>query len=256
MIRLKDTAFLFQTELVSNRIYPDIVFVLSGGIFPGSFVKNFFSDFIVVNCGHILNNRAVFKGWGEVRIQKRNERNGIVKWIPLAAGIICGAAIIWMLGESILQDEMFFGVRLFETERYTEYKRISYFIYLLKVRGLQAAFVVFMSFLHKKKTGLFLWAWLTGCGFGMGGFIMVQRWGMIGALGYLFMILPHYICYFYGYGGYYENDYSGQYTDRPGKRNYEKTGKNLLIIGVVIMGIFMECYVNPFFIKLFANLFL
>ena len=193
-----------------------------------------------------------------MRTRRRTERTGtgIGKWLPLTAGIICGIAIVWMLGESILQDEMFFGSRLFETEKYTEYKRISYFIYLLKIRGLQAAFIVFMSFLHKKKMGLLLWAWLTGCGFGMGGFIMVQRFGMMGALGYLFMILPHYICYFYAYGGCYENDYSGQYGENNRKRNYGKTGKNLLIIGVVIMGIVLECYVNPFFIKLFTNLFL
>lgn len=191
-----------------------------------------------------------------MRIQKRTERVGIGKWIPLAAGILCGAAMIWMLGEAVLQDEMFFGVRLFEAEKYTEYKKISYFIYLIKIRGLQAAFIFFMNILHKKRTGLFLWAWLTGCGFGMGGFIMLQRWEMVGALGYLFMILPHYICYLYAYGRYCENDYSGQYGERGGVRNYEKIGKNLLITGVVITGILLECYVNPFFIKLFVNLFL
>lgn len=193
-----------------------------------------------------------------MRTRRRTERTGtgIGKWLPLAAGIICGIGIVWALGESIIQDEMFFGSRLFETEKYTEYKRISYFIYLLKIRGLQAVFIVFMSILRKKKIGLFLWAWLTGCGFGMGGFIMVQRFGMPGALGYLFMILPHYICYFYAYGGCFENDHYSQQEKRGGKRNYEKTGKNFLITGVVIMGILLECYVNPFFIKLFVNLFL
>lgn len=216
----------------------------------------FVCAFIVINCGHILNSRTKFKGWEEVRIQKRTERAGIGKWIPLAAGVFCGAVIIWLLGEKMLQDEMFFGVRLFETEKYTEYKRVSYLIYLMKVRGIQAAFILLMAFLHKKKAGLFLWAWLTGCGFGMGGFIMVQRWGMIGTLGYLFMILPHYICYFYAYGLCCQSDRSSQYTMGTGKRNYGKPGKNLLIIGVVITGIIMECYVNPFFIKLFANLFL
>ena len=84
---------------------------------------------------------------------------------------------------------------------------------------------------------------------------MVQRWGMTGVLGYLFMILPHYICYFYAYGGCFENDYSSQYGGGDEKRNYGKVGRNLLIIGVVITGILLECYVNPFFIKLFANLF-
>lgn len=191
-----------------------------------------------------------------MRVQKRTERGGIGKWLPLAAGIICGSVMIWLLGKSILQDEMFFGVRLFEAEKYTEYKRISYFIYLLKIRGIQAAFIIFMGFLQKKRMGLFLWAWLTGCGFGMGGFIMVQRWGMTGALGYLFMILPHYICYFYAYGEHYKNDQYGQQSGNGIRRNYGKTGKHLLVIGVVIMGILLECYVNPFFIKLFAKLFL
>lgn len=193
-----------------------------------------------------------------MRTRRRKERSGsgIGKWLPLAAGIICGIAIVWALGESILQDEMFFGSRLFEAEKYTEYKRISYVIYLLKIRGLQAAFVVFMSLMRKKKTGLFLWAWLTGCGFGMGGFIMTQRFGIPGALGYLFIILPHYICYFYAYEKCYKNDYQSQQKGGIGRQNREKTGENLLITGVVIMGILLECYVNPFFIKLFVKLFL
>ena len=192
----------------------------------------------------------------EVRARKRTERSGIGKWLPLAAGILCGIAIVWMFWESLLQDEMFFGTRLFESEKYIEYKSIPYFVYLLKIRGLQAAFILFMEILHKKKTGLFLWAWLTGCGFGMGGCIMVQRWGMMGALGYLLMILPHYICYFYAYSQCCKNDYSGQNGSGGRERNYRKMGKNLLIMGVVITGIVLECYVNPFFIKLFANLFL
>lgn len=183
-------------------------------------------------------------------------RGGIVKWLPLAAGIVCGSLLVWLMGESVLQDEMFFGERLFESEKYTEYKKISYLIYLLKIRGLQTALIIFMGAIRKKKLGLFLWAWLTGCGFGMGGFVMVQRWGAPGGLGYLFMILPHYLCYFYAYGACQNNDYYGQYSAEQGVQNNGKLWQNIMIIGVVITGILLECYVNPFFIKLFANLFL
>lgn len=181
---------------------------------------------------------------------------GIGKWLPLAVGLFCGASFVWFFQEKLLQDELFFGAQLFENGMHMEYSSISYLGYLLKIRGIQVAFIILMACFNRKRMGLFLWAWMTGCGFGIGIFMMIKRWGPVGIIGYLFLILPHYLLYFYGYSEWQKNDCLGQQGGRRGNLNGGTLRRNIAFLGVVIIGILMECYVNPFFVKIFSNLFL
>lgn len=194
------------------------------------------------------------EGRGSVRMNVRKADIG--KWLPLLAGVFCGIVFAWIFQGGLLQDELFFGGRLFENGKYMEYNRISYLWYLLKLRGIQIAFIILMACIHKKRTGLFLWAWMTGCGFGMGAFVMIHRWRGIGMIGYLMMTLPQYPLYFYAYSECQKNDYSGQNGGRRGNLNSGGVRRNIALLWVVIIGIMLECYVNPFFIKIFSNLFL
>lgn len=189
-------------------------------------------------------------------MRKVIRKGGAQKWVPIVGGIICGFLFMWFFGEISLQDEMFFGERLFEEMNYLDYKRTAYLIYLIKIRGLQMAFVFFMSCIHRKKLGLGIWAYLIGCGCGIGICAMIEKWGLFGIPGYFMMIFPHYLCYLFSYSKYYEIDQMGQ--NMRTRRAGEDGGmiKKIAIIGVVIIGIILECYVNPFFIKLFSKIFL
>lgn len=177
----------------------------------------------------------------------------MVKWIPILLGMMLGMGLFLLFEEKILKDELFFGRRLFESGRYVEYVKSSYLFYLIRIRGMQAAIVALFMGLHKRKQGLSLWGFMTGFGFGIGGFAMFRRLGMPGIMGYFLMIMPHYLCYLSGYGICWDIDYSGQ--EKNGLEGY-LIGKMMAGLGVVIIGILLECYVNPFFIKLFINLFL
>ena len=188
---------------------------------------------------------------------KKGTGRGLVRrWLPLAGGMICSFGILWLLGEAVLQDEMFFGKSLFEEIQYLDHKKTAYLIYLIKIRGIQLAFIVFMAYIRKKGLGLGIWAFMTGNGFGMGVYAMFSRWGAVGIAGYLMMIFPHYLCYFYAYAMATRFDLSGQNTKRTIYREADYFTSKMLIIGVVIIGILSECYVNPFFIKLFSKIFL
>lgn len=178
------------------------------------------------------------------------------KWLPMIGGMIFSFGILWLGGSNLIRDEMFFGEGLFEEIGYMDAERIAYLIYLTKVRGLQAAFLIFMNCIHRRRLGLGIWAWLTGNGFGIGFYAMVKRWGWMGVPGYLLILLPHYLCYFYAYAQYYSIDYSGQYQRGGAVRAEGIWGRLIAVAGVVIIGIFLECYVNPFFIKLFSKIFL
>lgn len=188
---------------------------------------------------------------------KRAAGTGALKrWLPLAGGIICGFGILWFFGKEVLQDEMFFGNSLLGEIQYLDYKKTAYLIYLIKIRGIQLAFIIFMTYIRKKRAGLGIWAFMTGSGFGIGIYAMSLRWGPIGILGYFMMIFPHYLCYFYAYSMYIKNDSNGQQTGRTIHRKSSYLVSKMSIIGVVIIGILSECYVNPLFIKLFSKIFL
>lgn len=187
---------------------------------------------------------------------KINGKEKIIKWLPILGGMLCSFIFLWFFGKKILADEMFFGERLFGEMQYLEYNRIAYLSYLIKMRGVQIAFIIFMACIHKKRAGLGIWAWMTGIGFGVGAYAMLQKWGVFGVPGYFMMMLPHYLCYFYAYSKSYSIDYIGQNQRRGSMGEGGRMLQKMIIIGVVIIGILTECYVNPFFIKLFSKIFL
>ncbi len=155
-----------------------------------------------------------------------------------------------------MQDEMFFGKKLFGEMQYLDYNKMAYLTYLIKMRGIQAAFIIFMTCIRKKRAGLGIWAFMTGAGCGVGAYAMLQKWGIFGIPGYFMMMLPHYLCYFYAYSKHQDIDYFSQNQRRGGPGEGVGLGQKMVIIGVVIIGIFTECYVNPFFVKLFSKIFL
>ena len=205
------------------------------------------------------NRTEAFRFAGAIGVRNRSVPSAksagsrMMKWIPILFGFLFGMGIFLLFEDKLLKDELIFGRRLFESGRYVEYVKSSYLLYLIKIRGMQTAIVALFMGLHKRKQGLSLWGLMTGFGFGIGGFAMFRRLGMSGIVGYFMMIMPHYLCYLSGYGICWDIDYTGQ----------EKSGlegdiirKIMAGLGVVIIGILLECYVNPFFIKLFINLFL
>lgn len=221
------------------------------GSFP---YGNYLCEFVFEN-KHILG--VIRTGDRIKKIMKRAIRKGgIVKWLPLMGGMLFSFGILWIDGKKLIEDEMFFGEGLFAEISNMNAEKIAYLVYLMKIRGLQAAFLLFMNCIHRRKLGLSIWAWMTGNGFGIGCYAMVKRWEWLGIPGYLFVLLPHYLCYFYAYAQYYDIDYMGQ-NQRPKSGGSEGIWLRLVAVaGVVIIGILLECYVNPFFIKLFFKLFL
>ena len=205
------------------------------------------------------NRTEAFRFAGAIGVRNRSVPSAksvgsrMIKWFPILLGLLLGMGLFLLFEDKILKDELLFGRRLFESGRDVEYEKSSYLFYLIKIRGIQAVIVALCMGLHKRKQGLSLWGIMTGFGFGIGGFAMFRRLGIPGIVGYFMMIMPHYLCYLSGYGICWDIDYSGQ--GKSGSEGY-LIGKIMAGLGVVIIGILSECYVNPFFIKLFINLFL
>jgi hypothetical protein len=181
--------------------------------------------------------------------------SGLTKWLPLLMGAAGGFAMLYLGKGTALKDELYFGEGLFREMQYLEYQKTAYLIYLLKMRGAQMIIVVLFALVHKKKEGLYLWAVMTGCGFAIGITALLQKLGTLGAAGYFLLIFPHYLCYFYAYAKTQNIDQISQQTNRRKNGVGNKGVDKIVLLGVVIIGILLECYVNPFFIKLFIKIF-
>lgn len=114
---------------------------------------------------------------------------------------------------------------------------------------------------------------LTGGGALVGGFFgffiteFIQYKGIIGSGLFCVTIFPHYICYLYGYyvlinllsrarNNKTSINQVGQYSSINIRREEQKFIKKYSVLAVVIIGMLLECYVNPFFVKLFLKIFI
>lgn len=103
------------------------------------------------------------------------------------------------------------------------------------------------------------------CGFFITEFIRYR--GIVGSGLFFVTIFPHYICYVYGYyvliGLLFYNKTGGSGVNQVGQYNFAKVPlkehnliKKYAPIAVVIIGMLLECYVNPFFVKIFLKFFM
>lgn len=171
---------------------------------------------------------------------RKTKRGVFICALPIMGGIISGIVVLCLLQKMNLYQVGFRERALLGELEYVTYNNPAYLIYLIKMRGSQVGFVVAMSLIHRKELGAFIWAWLTGVGFGIGIYGIVFQCGAIGVLGYLLMIFPHYICYLWSYVKVILVDSNSQ---------------KIKVFGVVIIGIVLECYVNPMFLKIFLKIF-
>lgn len=170
---------------------------------------------------------------------KTNKRN-LLCIFPIIIGLVLGVAVLHLYYKSIGGWECLWGKEMLGEIQSLQYKSSAYMVYLLKIRGLQIGFIIAMYYLQKRELAAFIWGFVTGMGFGFFLYDLCMQFGISGVGGYIFMIFPHYICYFWAYKCLYDIDRKSQ---------------KIKALGVVIIGIALECYVNPTFLKIFSKIF-
>ena len=170
---------------------------------------------------------------------KTNRRN-LFCIFPVVIGLILGIAVMHLYHKSVGVCNCLWVKEMFGELQALHYKSSAYMVYLLKVRGLQIGFIMVMCYLRKKELAAFIWGFITGMGFGFFIYDLFVQFGIGGVGGYVFVIFPHYLCYFWAYKNLFVAD-----------RNSQK----VKMMGVVIIGIVLECYVNPMFLKIFSKIF-
>lgn len=179
--------------------------------------------------------------------------------------------IVGMLLSFLFQKEDKQGILwLDHIIQYVKYGEIQYgdlLLYVLKRRCIIFAIIILLCISGKGKFFLLGGVGLAGgfAGFYITEFVVAK--GILGSLLFAVSIFPHYICYAYGYMcllHWIIKTTKKQTSINQGSQkkisfsniDTQKLIKKLSPVAVVIIGILLECYVNPFILKLFLKIFM
>lgn len=123
------------------------------------------------------------------------------------------------------------------------------FLQCLYSRGILMLLLLFLAYTPFRKLAFRLVTAYLGVSFGIL-FKLFFCWYGIGGVGLLFVsVLPHFLFYWMAYGLLYWE------SDPLRSRTLKKPVGILIAIGVVIMGIVIESYVNPFLLRSYLKIF-
>lgn len=179
--------------------------------------------------------------------------------ILFLAGFVLGVLYIYMIG---CQETDFLGIQSLMQISFLEIGYREYFLYLLKKRGLLGIGIVLIGMTAAGQ--LLLAGIVMYFGMSIGGMlsVMILRYGWKGILLSLSFCLPQDLFYIPAgsMGISLLAVRGGQKSDRmPGYHMGEKKKNRLkqifLVLGVTIIGILAECYVNPMLVKTVLKIF-
>lgn len=195
------------------------------------------------------------------RIGNKEKREGANWLLFFSLGFIVGVLLVNIKTDYFLEDSLFFGEELLNRLSYTSFHNEQYMVYLLQNR------IGILLFLLVAATTIFgivimyLYVAWFGMSLGILMAVVTMRYGGKGILIFLGAILPQEIIYIpaflflvnllhdlcaiiYFPGKMFQNVYMG-------KKQFLIRGifYYIIIAGVVIIGVFLESYVNPYFLR-------
>lgn len=149
--------------------------------------------------------------------------------------------------ENLIAKNQGIFIRIFQLqnlEQYSQIKMISeeYLWYVFRVRAISFIIVCLLGMLKWKKILVSIFLIWTGF---LGGVLMVSAVIQVGIRGILICIagfMPHMFCYIFAYGMLLVYLYSYP-------RRQWNMAKTIFVILMLFVGMILETYVNPFFMK-------
>ncbi len=192
---------------------------------------------------------------------------GTIIYILFLTGFIVGMIMPFIKLKQESGQENFWLDNILLYLKYGEIQYGDLLFYVLKKRVLWMVIFILLGLSEKGKYILLGVVGVAGAfsGYYITEFVMAK--GILGGILFIISIFPHYLCYGYGYVGYLiflnqsvkktKNINHGS-QNRIHLRNIEgkKIIKKITPIAVVIIGIVLECYVNPIFLKIFLKIFM
>lgn len=200
-----------------------------------------------------------------VRRLEQYMKPNIIIYVLLLGGFLIGMVISFAGSNGVGMMELSW---LDSTIMYLKYGEIQYLdmlFYVIKKRLSVILILLLLCMSGKGKYFLLGGVALAGCflGFFVSEFIICK--GIMGSIFLFICLFPHYLCYIYAYYQLlmsiqnkteYSINQSGQWNLKRSNINGRNIIKKMWPIAVVIIGILLECYVNPFFLKIFLKFFM
>ena len=187
-------------------------------------------------------------------------------YIIFLVSFIVGMLLSFLFQKNDAQEALW----LEQILQYVKYGEIQYgdmLFYVLKRRVITIVIIILLCISGRGKFFLMGGVGLAGgfAGFYITEFVVAK--GILGSLLFAVSIFPHYICYAYGYMcllHWMIKTTKKQKSINQGSQkkisfsniDTQNLIKKLSPVAVVIMGILLECYVNPFILKLFLKIFM
>lgn len=187
-------------------------------------------------------------------------------YIIFLVSFIVGMLLSFLFQKNDAQEALW----LEQILQYVKYGEIQYgdmLFYVLKRRVITIVIIILLCISGRGKYFLMGGVGLAGgfAGFYITEFVVAK--GILGSLLFAVSIFPHYICYAYGYMcllHWMIKTTKKQKSINQGSQkkisfsniDTQNLIKKLSPVAVVIMGILLECYVNPFILKLFLKIFM
>lgn len=185
----------------------------------------------------------------------------------LMGGFILGMVLSFVLGKNQIEESLIWLDNLLMYLKYGEIRYADMLYYVLQKRVSVLFVLIILCFSNKGKYIILGGVGVAGgfAGYFLTEFILAK--GILGSLLFLCFIFPHYLCYGYGYYKllmHFMKDRSNkEFINRCGQKDGAVSIKKEVVLVkkmvpfiVVITGMLLECYVNPFFVKIFLKIFM
>lgn len=179
------------------------------------------------------------------------------QFVFFLAGFLLGVLYIYFSGEYKGEGADFFSIQNLMQIRYMEIVQEEYFIYLLKKRAGVLLILGILSLALAGKYLLAVFLMLFGCSMGSMLSVLIMRYGLPGMLLFVGFIFPQDLVYIpavFGWVALLTEWNEGMFgrrnvTHRRGYGKHMGMKRLFVLSGVTIIGILLECYVNPIIVN-------
>lgn len=199
------------------------------------------------------------------RIGIREKREGANWLLFFSLGFIAGVLLVNIKTDYFLEDSLFFGEELLNRLSYSSFHNEQYMVYLLQNRIGILLFLLVAATTILGIVILYLYVAWFGMSLGILMAVVIMRYGGKGIFIFLGAVLPQEMIYIpaflflvnllhdlcaviYFPGKMFGNAHMG-------KKQFLIKGiiTYIMIVGVVIIGVFLESYVNPYLLRNILN---
>lgn len=175
------------------------------------------------------------------------------QWGIILVGMVLGIIMMKLFEIKMWEISGMWDSGVLNQIKYETLSMNEYFAFLCEKRGKQYILICILRFMKRRKVIGAIVSLLIGCGIGISMKYCQIQYGGIGIALVMSFLLPQAPVYIENVFYMLKFDHAGQKNNAGRRKLSRETGSCILSLGVVIIGILIECYVNSIWIKIFLK---